>query len=57
MSSAHPAENNTPRKYQLFIGGQWVDAESGKNLYHTNPLQAKLSQKLPKPIRLISTKL
>src|SRR5882762_11150171 len=37
MSSAHPAENNTPRKYQLFIGGQWVDAESGKTFATPNP--------------------
>src|SRR5713226_7019409 len=37
MSSAHPAENNTPRKYQLFIGGQWVDAESGKTFTTPNP--------------------
>jgi betaine-aldehyde dehydrogenase len=37
MSSAQPAENNTPRKYQLFIDGQWVDAESGKTFTTPNP--------------------
>lgn len=37
MSSAQPAENNTPRKYQLFIDGQWVDAESGKTFKTPNP--------------------
>jgi betaine-aldehyde dehydrogenase len=37
MSSAQPAEANTPRKYQLFIDGQWVDAESGKTFITPNP--------------------
>src|SRR6266700_5214829 len=37
MSSAQPAESNTPRKYQLFIAGQWVDAESGKTFTTPNP--------------------
>jgi len=37
MSSAQPAENNTPRNYQLFIDGQWVDAESGKTFTTPNP--------------------
>src|ERR671912_1444904 len=33
MSSAEPA----PKKYQLFIDGQWVDAESGKTFTTPNP--------------------
>jgi betaine-aldehyde dehydrogenase len=37
MSSAQPAAANTPRKYQLFIDGQWVDAESGKTFETPNP--------------------
>ncbi len=37
MSSAQPAEGNTSRKYQLFIDGQWVDAESGKTFSTPNP--------------------
>src|SRR3990172_2924312 len=37
MSSAQPAESNTPRNYQLFINGQWVDAESGKTFATPNP--------------------
>jgi betaine-aldehyde dehydrogenase len=37
MSSAQPAANVTPRKYQLFIDGQWVDAESGKTFQTPNP--------------------
>src|ERR687892_2015154 len=37
MSSAQLAENNTPRKYQLFIDGQWVDSESGKTFSTPNP--------------------
>ena len=37
MSSAQPAEGNTPRNYQLFIDGQWVDAESGKTFSTPNP--------------------
>src|SRR6195256_1085941 len=37
MSSAQPAETNTPRTYQLFIDGQWVDAESGKTFATPNP--------------------
>lgn len=37
MSSVQPAEANTPRKYQLFIDGQWMDAESGKTFTTPNP--------------------
>ena len=37
MSSAQPVENNNPRKYQLLIDGQWVDAESGKTFTTPNP--------------------
>ena len=37
MSSVQAAENNTPRQYQLFINGQWVDAESGKTFTTPNP--------------------
>jgi len=36
MSSVQPA-GTTPRKYQLFIDGQWVDAESGKTFSTPNP--------------------
>src|SRR3989475_4182465 len=36
MSSAQPAETDTPRTYQLFIDGQWVDAESGKTFATPN---------------------
>ncbi|MEA2176154.1 MAG: aldehyde dehydrogenase [Blastocatellia bacterium] len=37
MSSAQLAANVTPRKYQLFIDGKWVDAESGKTFTTPNP--------------------
>jgi acyl-CoA reductase-like NAD-dependent aldehyde dehydrogenase len=37
MSSAQPAASDQPRKYQLFIDGQWVDAESGKTFTTPNP--------------------
>src|SRR5918911_953979 len=37
MSTAQPAATETPRKYQLFIDGQWVDAESGKTFATPNP--------------------
>src|ERR687884_571917 len=37
MSSPQPAASDTPRKYQLFIDGQWVDAESGKTFTTPNP--------------------
>src|SRR5919199_1937157 len=37
MSSVQPAASDTPRKYQLFIDGQWVDAESGKTFMTPNP--------------------
>jgi len=37
MSSPELAENNTPRKYQLFIDGQWVDSASGKTFSTPNP--------------------
>src|SRR5919197_410326 len=36
MSSTQTAAV-TPRKYQLFIDGQWVDAESGKTFETPNP--------------------
>jgi acyl-CoA reductase-like NAD-dependent aldehyde dehydrogenase len=36
MSSAKSA-SETPRKYQLFIDGKWVDAESGKTFTTPNP--------------------
>src|SRR3982751_4238913 len=36
MSSVELAET-TPRNYQLFIDGQWVDAESGKTFNTPNP--------------------
>jgi len=42
MSSAQPAENNTPRNYQLFIDGQWVDAESGKTFTTPNPATGEM---------------
>ena len=37
MSSVQPAASDQPRKYQLFIDGQWVDAESGKTFTTPNP--------------------
>ena len=37
MSTAQAAENTNPQKYQLFIDGQWVDAESGKTFTTPNP--------------------
>jgi betaine-aldehyde dehydrogenase len=36
MSTPHPAQT-TPRRYQLFIDGQFVDAESGKTFNSPNP--------------------
>src|SRR5467141_1247135 len=36
MSSSQPAQT-TPRRYQLFIDGQFVDAESGKTFKSPNP--------------------
>src|SRR2546429_9666366 len=36
MSSPQPAQT-TPRRYQLFIDGQFVDAESGKTFKTPNP--------------------
>ena len=36
MSSTQPAQT-TPRRYQLFIDGQFVDAESGKTFNSPNP--------------------
>jgi acyl-CoA reductase-like NAD-dependent aldehyde dehydrogenase len=36
MSSSQTAAE-TPRKYQLFIDGKWVDAESGKTFTTPNP--------------------
>src|SRR5437660_11888654 len=44
MSSTQAAAE-TPRKYQLFIDGQWVDAESGKTCETPNPATgAKLAE-------------
>src|SRR5205814_6391615 len=36
MSSAQPTQT-TPRRYQLFIDGQFVDAQSGKTFNSPNP--------------------
>jgi betaine-aldehyde dehydrogenase len=36
MSSTQAA-TDAPRRYQLFIGGEWVDAESGKTFSTPNP--------------------
>src|SRR5882762_1829258 len=36
MSSPQPVQTN-PRRYQLFIDGQFVDAESGKTFKSPNP--------------------
>ncbi|MBA3246979.1 MAG: aldehyde dehydrogenase family protein [Pyrinomonadaceae bacterium] len=35
--STPQAASETPRRYQLFIDGQWVDAESGKTFTSPNP--------------------
>src|SRR3989440_5549137 len=35
--SSPQAATNEPRRYQLFIGGEWVDAESGKTFTTPNP--------------------
>lgn len=37
MSSAQAVENSQQKTYQLFIDGQWVDAESGKTFQTPNP--------------------
>ena len=37
MSSAQAVENTQQKSYQLFIDGQWVDAESGKTFQTPNP--------------------
>ncbi|HLA11280.1 MAG TPA: betaine-aldehyde dehydrogenase [Pyrinomonadaceae bacterium] len=37
MSSAQPTQSKNPRKYQLLIDGQWVDAASGKTFTTPNP--------------------
>ena len=37
MSSTQQAASQTPRRYQLFIDGKWVDAESGKTFATPNP--------------------
>jgi betaine-aldehyde dehydrogenase len=37
MSSVQRVEADAARKYQLFIDGQWVDAESGKTFTTPNP--------------------
>ena len=37
MSSVQPVEENSTRKYQLLIDGQWVDAASGKTFTTPNP--------------------
>ncbi len=37
MSSTQPSASNTTRRYQLFIDGKWVDAESGRTFETPNP--------------------
>ena len=56
MSTAQPAAANTPRKYQLFIDGQWVDAESGKTFETPNPATGRRWPKSPKQTKPISTR-
>ena len=41
MSSAQLVATDEPRKYQLFIDGKWVDAESGKTFTTPNPATGK----------------
>ena len=41
MSSTQPTTETTTRKYQLFIDGKWVDAESGKTFETPNPSTGK----------------
>src|SRR5438270_9981788 len=45
MSSTQ-AVAETPRKYQLFIDGQWVDAASGKTFETPNPATGKTLAKI-----------
>ena len=56
MSSVKPVESNTPRKYQLFIDGKWVDAESGKTFTTPNPSTGEDSPKSPRRTRPTSTR-
>src|SRR6476619_4319759 len=42
MSTPQAAENTDPQKYQLFIDGQWVDAESGKTFTTPNPATGEI---------------
>ncbi|HVF27863.1 MAG TPA: aldehyde dehydrogenase family protein, partial [Pyrinomonadaceae bacterium] len=37
MSSAQTVAADSPRRYQLFIDGKWIDAESGKTFETPNP--------------------
>lgn len=37
MSTVQPIPKESPRKYQLLIDGQWVDAASGKTFVTPNP--------------------
>jgi len=37
MSSTQTVASDTPRRYQLFIDGKWMDAESGKTFETPNP--------------------
>jgi betaine-aldehyde dehydrogenase len=46
MSTAQPVEANATRKYQLFIDGQWVDAESGKTFTTPNPATGEVLAEL-----------
>src|SRR5258707_15810088 len=41
MSSVQTVEENTSRKYQLLIDGQWVDAASGKTFTTPNPARGE----------------
>lgn len=46
MSTVQPAEANITRKYQLFIDGQWIDAESGKTFTTPNPATGEVLAEL-----------
>src|SRR2546425_2473097 len=50
MSSAQPVANS-PRKYQLMIDGQWIDAESGKTSTTQNPSTGEPLAEVPEADR------
>jgi len=40
--------NSTPQRYQLYLGGEWIDAASGATFESFNPYTARVRARIPR---------